>query len=52
MLAVLIILAFIAGSLGLLGLCAVMRAGQCSRMLEESPQLAAPPASLELPRAA
>ena len=52
MIAALVALTVIAGGLGLLGLCAGMRASQCSRLLEEAPELVALPEPYELPRAA
>jgi hypothetical protein len=40
------------GLLGLLGLCAGLRAGQCARLLEDNPDLAVPAPAQELRRAA
>lgn len=45
-------LLFIGGALGLIGICAAMRAGQCSQHLESSPHLAVPAPPPELRRAA
>jgi hypothetical protein len=53
MIAALIVLLVVGGFLGLVGLCAGLRAGQCSRRLEESPHLAAPaPLQQDVRRAA
>jgi hypothetical protein len=52
MIVALIALALVGGLLGLLGLCAGLRAGQCARLLEEAPDLAAPALPQELRRAA
>ena len=52
--AALLILVLVASSLGLLGLlrlCAALRAGQCERLIEGNPELAVP-APQELRRAA
>jgi hypothetical protein len=52
MLTVLVVAATLVVSLGLLGLFAVARCGQCSRLLEPSPDLGTVPQPWELPRAA
>ena len=52
MAAVLIVALVIGGGLGLLGLCAAVRAGQCSQWLEKSAESADAPLPQELRRAA
>lgn len=52
MVAALLALLFTGSALGLIGICAAVRAGQCSRRLEESPHLAVPAPPQELRRAA
>jgi hypothetical protein len=46
MVVALILIAIVVAPLGLVGLCAVMRAGQCERLVEATADLAAPPEEL------